>query len=143
MSVLEYVSFSSVDEGEYLWDFRTEWKWKNNALKITSRSCAFGRTIQMFGQSAMSRAMRSRGGTVPQRIAQTDMHFPATVEEVVLSGRTSFARVVSHGWTKEDRHAMLAAMDWLEITNLRHRQIGQLSAARGSGCLLPALLRAN
>ena len=57
------------------------------------------------------------------------MHFPATVEEVVLSGRTSL-RGLFHGWTKEDRHAMLAAMDQLEITNLRHRQIGQLTGGQ-------------
>lgn len=127
--VLDRVSFS-IDEGEYLGIFGPNGSGKTTLLKLLLGLLepSYG-SIRMFGQPATSRAMRSRVGYVPQRIAQTDTHFPATVEEIVLSGRTSL-RGLFHGWTKEDRRAVQSAMDQLEITDLRHRQIGRLSGGQ-------------
>jgi zinc transport system ATP-binding protein len=85
--------------------------------------------MQIFGASSALRANRSRIGYVPQRIAQADTHFPATVEEVVLSGRTS-ARGMFHRWTSDDHRATTSALDQLEIRHLHRRQIGHLSGGQ-------------
>lgn len=61
--------------------------------------------------------------------------FPATVEEVVLSGTQKAGRRLPF-YTKEDRATAKAAMEAFEITPLMRRRIGNLSGGQQQRVLL-------
>ncbi len=83
-------------------------------------------SIRIFGRPSSDRRARLDLGYVPQRISSDTADFPATVREVVESGRTPrlglFAR-----WTAPDTEAVDHAMETLEVTALSGRTVGTLS----------------
>jgi zinc transport system ATP-binding protein len=79
--------------------------------------------ITVFGKSASEG--RKRIGYVPQ-VTSFDKDFPINVMDVVLMGRLS-VRPLFQRYTSEDRNSVERALDRLEISHLKHRQIGQLS----------------
>ena len=85
--------------------------------------------VELFGQELSRFREWWRLGYVPQRIEQSNPHFPATVEEIVLLGRV--AKIGLFRWPgRADRAAALRALDLVGMADLRHRMIGQLSGGQ-------------
>ncbi len=82
--------------------------------------------IFLSGDLIHHSADRARIGYVPQRSTADDHIFPATVTEIVLSGRTAGRRVFSMR-SKADKAAVKRAMKTADIAHLAHRRIGTLS----------------
>ena len=79
-----------------------------------------------------------RIGYVPQRRV-LDLDIPATVEEVVRSGRTA-----RRGWWRfaggEDRAAVEHALEAVALTDLRRRPVGELSGGQQQRVLIARAL---
>jgi manganese/zinc/iron transport system ATP- binding protein len=82
--------------------------------------------IRLFGEP-IDRARR-RVAYVPQR-EEVDWSFPVSVRDVVTMGRYPQRRWLRPP-TAEDRHAVLHAMEGLNIAHLARRQIGELSGGQ-------------
>jgi zinc transport system ATP-binding protein len=124
--VLEYISFS-VKAGEYLGIIGPNGGGKTTLLKILLGLLRpSSGTITIFGQTIEKFREKQLLGYVPQRAAHEEFYFPASVEEVVRSGRT--ARVgVFRRYGQDDHRAIEQAMDIAEIGGLRKRLMGELS----------------
>ncbi len=85
-----------------------------------------GGEISIFGDSA--EVGRRRMTYVPQRGA-VDWDFPITAEEVVRQGRFKSMGLLGR-FKKKERRAVEEAMEAVDITDLRHRQIGALSGGQ-------------
>ena len=83
--------------------------------------------IRIFGRSGES-ARRSIG-YVPQ-FSRFDRRFPISVEEVVLIGRLAGRSPWFSRFSRADRQLVDALLERLEIADLKHRQIGQLSGGQ-------------
>ena len=68
-------------------------------------------------------------GYVPQ-FSRFDRRFPISVEEVVLIGRLAGRSPWFSRFSKQDRQLVDALLERLEISELKHRQIGQLSGGQ-------------
>ena len=85
--------------------------------------------ITLFGHSVREAKAHYEIGYVPQNVVQTDLAFPATVAEVVASGRTrrrGFLGVMS----REDRKAIAQAIELTDITEFQNARIGELSGGQ-------------
>lgn len=69
---------------------------------------------------------RSHIGYVPQRLSQLDANFPATVYEIVASGRTALNGPF-HFFSKHDKEAVERALTIAKVGDLRQKLIGDLS----------------
>jgi zinc transport system ATP-binding protein len=85
--------------------------------------------IRLFGKDQKSFRSWDKIGYVPQRVSQVDQYFPATVEEVVKMGRTA-KRGLFKKESLSDREAVAWAMTKMDVTNLRHKLIGELSGGQ-------------
>lgn len=83
-------------------------------------------TVKLFGKDSHDFKDRYRIGYVPQRVAQTDKEFPATVFEVVRSGRIPRLGFFL-GFTEKDTQAVNRAMEVSGIARYRDTLIGNLS----------------
>lgn len=82
--------------------------------------------ITLWGET-VERA-RKRIVYVPQR-SEIDFTFPATVKDVVATGRYPHKKVFQR-LDEQDRQLVAEAMDELAISNLQNRQIGELSGGQ-------------
>ncbi|MFZ2681562.1 MAG: metal ABC transporter ATP-binding protein [Patescibacteria group bacterium] len=82
--------------------------------------------VILLGDPVKYSESRARIGYVPQRAAAEDRLFPATVEEVVLSGRTAMRGFLSMR-SKADKAAVKRAMKTADVAHLAYRRIGTLS----------------
>ncbi|MCG8453188.1 MAG: metal ABC transporter ATP-binding protein [Spirochaetales bacterium] len=93
-------------------------------------------SVSVFGHSA-SRCLH-RVAVVPQR-SSIDWHFPVTVRQVVTMGR-----YVHLGWFRrpkaEDKEAVDAALEAMEIQDLAERQVGELSGGQQQRVMLARTL---
>ena len=71
---------------------------------------------------------RKRMVYVPQK-DEVDWQFPATVTDIVLQGRYPHKRIFQR-LSKHDHQMANKAMEDLDITKLKHRQIGELSGGQ-------------
>ena len=83
--------------------------------------------IRIFGRTGAS-ARRSIG-YVPQ-FSRFDRKFPISVEEVVLLGRLAGRSAWFSRFSRQDRQLVDSLLERLEIADLKHRQIGQLSGGQ-------------
>lgn len=83
-------------------------------------------TIHFLGETLDRSKQRALIGYVPQRIAQGDLSFPATVEEIVASGRTPRIGLFKK-FTKNDHVLVHGALEIAGIVHYKKRLIGQLS----------------
>ena len=85
-------------------------------------------TIELFGESPERARKAGRVAYAPQNEA-VDWTFPISVEDVVTMGRYG-----QMGWRRrssdEDRRSVDAALERVELTGLRSRQIGELSGGQ-------------
>lgn len=82
--------------------------------------------LQIFGESPSQARKRGRIGYVPQRIAQANFPFPATVEEVVRTGRTAILGI-GKTFSTEDYEAVQKALELAGVSDLRGRMMSNLS----------------
>jgi zinc transport system ATP-binding protein len=86
---LSQVSFT-ISEGEYVGIVGPNGGGKTTILKlITALEEPDSGTVSLEGIPATQYRERSRIGYVPQHLSQAEFRFPATVREVVASGRTA------------------------------------------------------
>jgi zinc transport system ATP-binding protein len=83
--------------------------------------------IRIFGETGV--AARRSIGYVPQ-FSRFDRRFPISVDEVVLMGRLAGRSPWFLRFTDQDRKMVEALLMRLEIADLKHRQIGQLSGGQ-------------
>ncbi len=99
-------------------------------------------TIRLFGTPQERFKEWSRIGYVPQRSALIDSAFPATVREVVAMGR--YARRGIFGFeSSADKQAIEEAMEWMAVSDLRDRLIGNLSGGQRQRVMIARALASN
>lgn len=124
--VLEHVSFT-LEKGDYVGIIGPNGGGKTTLLKIligilhpqSGKILIEGIPISQFKQKSII-------GYVPQRIAQDSAAFPATVYEVVESGRVASKKIFSRLDTK-DKNKIKEVLKLAQIENLRDRLISQIS----------------
>lgn len=85
--------------------------------------------VRLFGQKAADFRQWSRVGYVPQKAASFNKGFPATVHEVVLSGRTP-RRGLFGRLNQTDHTAAVRAIEMVGLSEYRHYPIGCLSGGQ-------------
>jgi len=124
--VLKNVSFAAKG-GEYLGVIGPNGGGKTTLIKIILGILepASG-TIKILGQDIKNFRERFIIGYVPQTASQMELHFPATVEEIVKSGRTAKVGLFKR-FSSKDKAAVNKAMEVTEIIKFKNRLIGELS----------------
>ncbi|MGB2580479.1 MAG: metal ABC transporter ATP-binding protein [Minisyncoccia bacterium] len=125
-SVLENLSFT-VRRGEYLGIIGPNGGGKTTLIKIILGLLQpTSGTISLFGMDRHDFKEKYRIGYVPQRITQAEKSFPATVFEVVRTGRIARLGFFER-FTKDDTDAVERAMEISGIARYRDTLIGNLS----------------
>jgi len=94
-------------------------------------------TVRIFGKTQGSNGSMPIG-YVPQ-LTQIDANFPVHVWDVVMMGRYGRIGLVRRP-SREDREAVLRALEHVGIEELAHRQIGQLSGGQRQRVLVARAL---
>ncbi len=81
-------------------------------------------------------------GYVPQRSTQSEFNFPATIEEVVESGRAARIRLFGD-FGPRDRQAIETAFEVTELRGQRHQLISQLSGGQRQRVFIARALAAE
>lgn len=124
--VLEDVSFS-IARGDFLGIVGPNGGGKTTLLKLALGLLPPDRgTITVLGQNPLH--SRTRIGYVPQ-FTKVDLDFPISVMDVVLMGRLTAQRLFGR-YSPADKAVALAAMEAVEIAELKDRPIGQLSGGQ-------------
>ncbi|MBI3634039.1 MAG: metal ABC transporter ATP-binding protein [Candidatus Yonathbacteria bacterium] len=124
--VLEKLSFT-VHEGEYLGIIGPNGGGKTTLIKlILGLLVPTEGTVRVFGKDPVFLKEKYRIGYVPQKAVQDNKNFPATVFEVVRSGRVPRLGLFS-GFSKKDIDAVEWAMEVSGIERYRNTLIGKLS----------------
>lgn len=89
---------------------------------------SFGQ-VRLFGADIRDFTEWQRIGYVPQKAVAFESRFPATVFEVVVSGRSGRAGLLRR-FTDVDRDAAERALDTVGMAAFRDRRIGRLSAGQ-------------
>lgn len=140
--VLDDVSFT-VTEGEYLGVIGPNGGGKTTLVKILLgllRPTAG--TVTVFGHDIREFREGFHIGYVPQRLAHMDREFPATVREVVASGRTPRIGLLKF-FQHEDMDAIEKAMEIAEVHEYRNRLVGRLSGGQRQKVLIARALAGN
>jgi zinc transport system ATP-binding protein len=85
--------------------------------------------VRLFGQDIRVFRDWHRVGYVPQKAVAFEARFPASVLEVVLSGRTGLAGLARR-FSAADRQAAFDALETVGMVDHRDRLIGRLSAGQ-------------
>ncbi len=124
--VLEHISFD-IKSGEYLGIIGPNGGGKTTLIRILLGLLKpVSGKVKIFGQEIDHFKDRFKLGYVPQRAAHEEFYFPASVEEVVRSGRTAKMGLFRR-YSQADKAAIRQAMDIAEISKLKDRLIGELS----------------
>lgn len=127
--VLENISFA-VEKGEYLALIGPNGSGKTTLLKILLGLLKpDSGSVTILGKNIQRLKNRSAQGYVPQRSAYSDTPFPATVEEIVRSGRTARLGLLRR-FGKSDFKAVEEALEMSDILDLRKRLIYNLSGGQ-------------
>jgi zinc transport system ATP-binding protein len=129
ISILNNINFS-VKEGEYLGIIGPNGGGKTTLLKIilgllkptSGEVLIFGKNIYSFKEHYLM-------GYVPQRTAQAGLHFPATVEEIVKTGRTAKVGLFKR-FSEEDLEEIQKAMEIADVTGYKDRLLSHLSGGQ-------------
>ena len=85
--------------------------------------------VRIYGKKLSRFKEWHKIGYVPQRAAQIDSSFPATVLDIVKMGRTS-QRSPFSGFSKLDRELVDDAMAKMDISDLKDKMVGTLSGGQ-------------
>ena len=125
-TVLDNISFE-IKAGEYVGLIGPNGGGKTTLLKlITGLSPLQKGKIRIHGLNPKKARRKGQIGYVPQRIVQANIQCPATVEEVVTSGRISRIGIGGH-FKKSDLKAIEIAMLDTDVERFRYRSIADLS----------------
>lgn len=94
--------------------------------------------VRLFGAALQQFRQWGRIGYVPQRFGAVS-GVPATVEEVVLSGRIALAKPL-RGYAETDRRAAAHALEELDLSDLAGRRVSQLSGGQQQRVLIARAL---
>lgn len=124
--VLQNISFT-VEQGEYLGIIGPNGGGKTTLLKIILGLLKpTSGKITILGQDLKSFKDRALVGYVPQRSAHGETFFPATVEEIIKSGRTAQLGLFRN-FQIADYGAVAKAMEITGVTKYKNRLISELS----------------
>ncbi len=128
-AVLEHISFD-VERGDYVGVVGPNGGGKTTLLKLMVGLLApLSGSVTIDGAPAGSKAAAAKIGYVSQRVSQDAAAFPATVYEIVRSGRTP--RISLFGrLTENDKRSIDKAIRIADIENLRDKRIGDLSGGQ-------------
>lgn len=128
--VLENVSLE-VQRGEYLGLIGPNGSGKTTLLKLILGMLPAPKSgfIELFGTPLEAFRSWWKIGYVAQKAASFNSAFPATVEEIVLTGRAP-RRGLLRLYTKEDRLAAQQALEKVGMLGFRDRLIGRLSGGQ-------------
>lgn len=85
--------------------------------------------VKILGEPLESFKQKQLIGYVPQRLTQADVYFPATVHEIIKSGRSAKVGLLGK-FDKQDHHVIEHAMKIADVTRLKNRLIGELSGGQ-------------
>jgi zinc transport system ATP-binding protein len=85
--------------------------------------------VKIFGKNINDFKQWHKVGYVPQRASLVDRTFPATVLDIVNMGRISKRKLFAHE-TKEDKTAVVDAMQKMDICDLKDKMVGMLSGGQ-------------
>lgn len=123
--ILQDITFT-VEEGEYLGIIGPNGGGKTTLFKlILGLLKPQSGEVRIFGEPLESFKSKHLIGYVPQR-SLSDYYFPATIEEVVRSGRTARLGLFKRP-SKDDLKAIDRVMEITDVAKLRKRLIGQVS----------------
>ncbi len=127
--VLENITFQ-ISDGDYVGIIGPNGGGKTTLLKIllgllTPRSG----TVKIFGHDLQQAKEHYEIGYVPQKVLDGNFLFPATVQEVVESGRTSRQKLFS-SMTSGDHEAIEKALDLTGVGKYRLKRIEDLSGGQ-------------
>lgn len=124
--ILEDVSFA-VKDGEYLGVIGPNGGGKTTLIKIILGLLKpSSGSVKIFGVDSKTFRERALIGYVPQRVSQGMAQFPATVEEVVRSGRTARVGILKR-FGKLDAAAVEKAMEVADIVRYKNMMLSELS----------------
>ena len=95
-------------------------------LNITPRTKG---TIRFFGQDIESFSHWEKVAYVPQHAVNFDSHFPLTVRELVSLGRVNRSNL-GRTLKRADLEAVDDALEFMGISDIANRRIGQLSGGQ-------------
>lgn len=127
--VLEHVSFQILD-GDYVGIIGP-----NGGGKTTVLSIILGLlqpqsgTVRIFGHTLEEAKEHYEIGYVPQKVMEGNFSFPATVKEVVESGRTSRQKFLQ-SFTAEDKKAIQTALEMTGVDAFQDKRIEDLSGGQ-------------
>ncbi|MFZ5632628.1 MAG: metal ABC transporter ATP-binding protein [Bacillota bacterium] len=98
--------------------------------------------ISIFGSAVSGGRWRQRASYVPQRATHFNQGFPATVMEVVLSGRTG-RKGLFRGFGPGDYRAAGEALKTMEIYSLKDAPVAQLSGGQQQRAFIARALAAG
>ncbi len=124
--ILERISFE-VQSGDYVGIVGPNGGGKTTLLKLMLGLLKPDNgEVLLLGDPIKHSENRARIGYVPQRSLADEHLFPATVEEIVMSGRTAGRGLFSMR-SKADQAAIKRALKAADVAHLAHRRIGTLS----------------
>lgn len=99
-------------------------------------------TVSIFGHDINIFKKWSKIGYVPQKAANFDSSFPATVSEVVAMGRYG-QKGLFHGLNQNDNKVIDAALNQVEMSAYKNRIIGDLSGGQQQRVFIARALAAQ
>lgn len=124
--ILEHISFT-VNTGEYLGIIGPNGGGKTTLIRIMLGLLKpTSGQVKIFGQDIDDFKGRRQLGYVPQRASLEEFYFPASVDEVVRSGRTARMGLFKR-YRAEDQKAVEQAIEIAGVSQYRRRLIGELS----------------
>ncbi len=142
VAVLTNLSFT-VQAGDYVGVIGPNGGGKTTLIKILLGLLVPAEgSVTVLGQPIRSLTERHLIGYVPQRLAQSAVEFPATVQEIVESGRTPQLGL----WRRfdaADQQAVQTAMHHAEVSHLQYRRLAQLSGGERQRVFIARALAAK
>jgi zinc transport system ATP-binding protein len=127
--VLDNISFA-IEKGDYVGIIGPNGGGKTTLLKIlVGLLKPQSGSLHMFGQDMTKLKDRSQIGYVPQRVAQDNSSFPATVYEIVESGLIA-KKGLQGSITPADKAAIDKALKAANIMDLKDRLMSSLSGGQ-------------
>lgn len=125
-TILDSVSFA-IPKGRYVGIVGPNGGGKTTLLKIILglQKPTSGR-VDILGKEPLSARKKGVIGYVPQRIAQSDIHCPISVKEMVWSGRTPTIGL-GRRRSPQDLSAVRNAMERVRVSHIQDRLLGSLS----------------
>lgn len=140
--VLDKVSFA-IEKGDYVGIIGPNGGGKTTLLKIlVGLLKPQSGTVSLFGTDITKLKDRSAIGYVPQRVAQENLSFPATVYEVVESGLIAKKGLFGNS-TAADKEAIERALKISNIYDLKNRLMSSLSGGQRQRVYVTRALATN